>query len=225
MPVTLLWNSTGSETWNFTIKTTYFVFTIYYTYLLFKLLSVCNYAKGHPKWSQTHNFKGTGTTLLKCKGWMDVNTFPHPGLSSVYLSLCELCELGHCQLHLALLRARGWCWGLWLNLLRGCSRTCDGFLPSAGRSCAGTRNCRWDRLTPDYLSHHLLCLTCKRRIWAKNHIFSFLTISPANLQDTNCNGVWWWSNRWSKHCQFAHKFSLQTICVIDWKMSAKCFLF
>lgn len=122
-------------------------------------------------------------------GWVLAH-FHTQGCSVLYLSLCELCELGHCQLHLALLRARGWCWGLWLNLLRGCSRTCDGFLPSAGRSCAGTRNCCWDRLTPDYLSHHLLCLTWKRRIWAKKHIFSFLTKSTANLQVTNCNGVW-----------------------------------
>lgn len=132
-------------------------------------------------------------------GWVLARSHSQ-GCPVLYLSLCELGELGHCQLHLALLRARGWCWGLGLNLLRGCCRTCDGFLPSAGRSCAGTRNCCWHRLTPDYLSHHLLGLTCKRGIWAKKHIFSFSTISTANLQITNCNGVRWWSDKWSKHC-------------------------
>lgn len=137
-------------------------------------------------------------------GW--VSSSHTQGCAVLYLPLCELGELGHCQLHLALLGARGWCWGLRLNWLRGCPRTCDGFLPSGGRSCAGTRNCCWDRLTPDYLSHHLLGLTCKRRIWAKKHIFSFLIVSTANFQITNCNGVWWWSDRWSKHCSLHINF-------------------
>lgn len=64
------------------------LFTIYYIQLLFKLLSVCNYANAHPKWSQTQKFKGTGTTLLKCKGWMGVSTFPHPGLVQCFTCPC-----------------------------------------------------------------------------------------------------------------------------------------
>lgn len=145
-------------------------------------------------------------------GW--VSSSHTQGCAVLYLPLCELGELGHCQLHLALLGARGWCWGLRLNWLRGCPRTCDGFLPSGGRSCAGTRNCCWDRLTPDYLSHHLLGLTCKRRIWAKNN-FQLFNRKHSKLPNHKLQWGVMVIRQVKQTLQFAHKFSLQTICVTE----------
>lgn len=144
-----------------------------------------------------------------------------------YLSLCKLCKLGHGKFHLALLRTRGLRCGLWLYLLRWSSRTCYSLLSRTSRSCAGTRNCCWDRLTSDYLSHYLLWLTCKRIICdkKKEKLANILVINTINLWiRTPCRNVL--SNKRSKYCNLHRTFHYKPFCyVVDWRRSVKCFYF
>lgn len=113
------------------------------------------------------------------------------GTTHAYLSLCELCELGHSQFHLALLRTRRvWRCGLWLWRWPW---SCCHLLSC--RHCSSTRYSCWNRLSSDDLSHYLLGLTCTEAptlVILKKHCYhkSYWKIIANDCisQPTNPNG-------------------------------------